>query len=288
MSKKNEEVYINATGFQCLEHLQNNSVDLYLSTCGVQNCPPGHWYGPGSRDEYIIHFICEGKGIYKVGEKTYYLKKGDLFLICPNTTIYYEADKNDPWDYIWVGFQGIKSTTYLEYAGLSKNSLIGHFYNTSFILACVQQMMLSRTLTYFNELKRQSALLQVFSALIEERYYSLSEEEQSEYPHRVYLEQALDYISKNLKNNIRISDIANHIGIDRSYLTTIFKSTLNLSPQEYLITYKIDRAVALLENPDIKISNIGLELGYSDPLTFSKMFKRYKGVSPSEYRASLK
>lgn len=119
MRDNTKETFINAIGFQCLEHLQNNAVDIYLSTCGVQNCFPGHFYGPGQREEYIIHFICEGKGIYEVNGKTYSLSKGDFFVIPPKTEVYYRADDSCPWDYIWVGFDGIKATTYLKNAGIA-------------------------------------------------------------------------------------------------------------------------------------------------------------------------
>lgn len=57
-----EDNYLNFVGFQCLEHLNHNSIDLYLSTCGIQNCNRGHFFGPGKRDVYILHFISEGKG----------------------------------------------------------------------------------------------------------------------------------------------------------------------------------------------------------------------------------
>lgn len=126
--------------------------------------------------------------------------------------------------------------------------------------------------------------MQILAALIENHYESLSTEEQHEYPHRIYLQQALDYMDTHLKENIKINEIAASIGIDRSYLSNIFKTTLNISPQEYLLHLRIDRAADLLKNTKDKISVIANEVGYSDPLTFTKMFKRAKGLSPSEWR----
>lgn len=279
-----KEIYINSAGFQCLEHLQNNGVDLTLSTCGVQNCPPKHSFGPGQREDYIIHFICEGKGIYKVNGNTYELGKGDFFVLFPHTEVYYEADEHHPWDYLWVGFNGIKASSYLKYAGIDKEHVIGHFFNTSFVLTCIQQMMLARTLTHFNECKRQAALLQVLAALMENHHQTLRTQDQYEYPYRVYLQQATDYIHDHYKENIKINDIANYIGIDRSYLTNIFKNTLELSPQEYLLQFRLDRASEFLANTDMKISQIATEVGYQDAMAFSKIFHKYKGISPSEWR----
>lgn len=279
-----KENFINVAGFQCLEHLQNNAVDIYLSTCGVQNCFPNHFYGPGQREEYIIHFIFGGKGIYQTGGETYELGDGDFFVIFPDTEVYYKADNDRPWDYLWVGFQGVKASTYLQQAGIDSEHLIGHFQNPSFILTCIQQMMLARSLTYHNELKRQAALLQILAALMEYHHNTLSDAEQNDYPYRVYLQQAVDYMNGHIKENIKISEVASHIGIDRSYLSNIFKNTLEISPQEYLATLRMNRAADLLKTTNEKIGAIAAEVGYSNPLTFTKMFKRYKGMSPSEWR----
>ena len=282
---ENKEIFTNVAGFQCLEQLHNNSTGLYLSTCGVQNCPPGYSYGPGMRDIYIIHFICEGKGTYNVNGNTYHLRKGDFFVIYPGTEIFYQADEKNPWDYIWVGFQGIKSETYLGYAGIDKEHLIGHCYNTAYMLSCIQQMTLARVLTHYNELRRQAALLQIFAALIEQYHEQLTEEAQLDYPHHVYIDQALDYVQTHISETIHIQDIANYIGIDRSYLTSIFKQTLDISPQEYLLNYRMEYACELLKDPQIKISTVAREVGYQDPLTFSKAFKKQLAVSPSQWRA---
>jgi len=283
MPTNKDSLYIDSADFQCLEQLQNNAVDIYLSTCGIQNCTSGHFFGPGMRKEYILHFICEGKGIYTVNGTTYELFKGDVFLICPETEVYYKADANTPWSYVWVGFQGIKASTYLRYAGLDKEKLTGHFENTTVILSYVHQMILARTLTWSNELKRDASLLQVLAALIDNNQ-SVVKKSHYDYPHLIYIEQAKDYIATYYDTDIRISNLADYIGINRSYLTQIFKKSLGLSPQEYVINYRIVQACALLENPDIKISVIASKVGYDNPLTFSRIFKRYKGISPSEYR----
>ena len=280
----NQEIFTNFAGFQCLEHLHNNSTGIYLSTCGMQNCPSGYSYGPGTRDIYIIHFICEGQGTYQVNGMTYHLHKGDFFVIYPDTEIFYQADNNEPWDYIWVGFQGIKAETYLGYAGVDRNNLIGHCYNTSYMLSCVQQMTFARVLTHYNELRRQAALLQVFAALIEQHHEQLSEEEQVEYPHHIYIDRTLDYVQTHVSENIRIQDIANYIGIDRSYLTSIFKKSLGISPQEYLVNYRMEYASELLKESDVKIAAIAHEVGYHDPLTFSKVFKKHMKLSPTQWR----
>lgn len=284
---QNQEIFINVAGFQCLDNISNNSVDLTLETCGIQNCMPGHWFGPGKREYFIIHFISGGKGIFETGGQTYHLSKGDYFVVFPDTEVHYQADSAEPWDYLWIGFQGIKAETYLAYAGIDAAYVVGRYPNTSFILSCIQQMMLARSTTPYNELRRTSALLMILSSIIEE-YHELHPQDNSDAnKYQAYLDRALAYIDENLSEPIKVSNIASYVGIDRSYLATIFKHSLGISPQDYIIQYRMDHACLLLQDPSIKISTISKAVGYPDSLSFSKIFRKTKGISPSSYRESL-
>lgn len=281
------ETYLNFAGFQCLENLNHSTLDLYLSTCGIQNCVGGHRFGPGMRDTYILHFISDGTGVFRCDGKTYELSRGDVFLIKPDTEVYYEADGSNPWSYLWVGFHGIKAESYLASAGLKGVQVTSRCENIPLIFSFIQQMIMCRHLTLANELRRESALLQIFSVLMEEYKERLPKEERYDYPYQIYVDQALDYIQHNFKSNIKINDLASYIGIDRSYLTSIFKSVMKLSPQEYLLHYRMEQSMQLLKNTDKKISDIAECVGYHDALNFSKMFKKFNGVSPKEYRDNL-
>lgn len=284
MNNEDKVVYLNYAGFQCLEDLHHSTIDLYLSTCGIQNCYSGHAFGPGKRDTYILHFISDGKGEFTCGGKTYHLEKGDVFLVKPDTEVSYRADEKNPWSYMWVGFQGIKAASYLAAAGLEADNVTCRCENTPLIFSYIQQMIICRHLSQANELRREAALLQVLSTLIEEYKASLPKEERYDYPYQVYVEQAIDYIRRNVRSNVKVNDIAAYIGIDRSYLTNVFKSVTGVSPQEYLVHYRMEQAEQLLGQTDKKILEVAESVGYNDAMTFSRAFRKYKGVSPTEFR----
>ena len=103
-----------------------------------------------------------------------------------------------------------------------------------------------------------------------------------------YINKAIEFIQNNYHNPIKVTDIADYICLNRSYLTSIFQSNLNMSPQKFLMKFRITKAAELLYNTDLPISNIAYSCGYSDPLAFSKTFKKIKGVSPKEYRNTKK
>ena len=147
-------------------------------------------------------FISEGKGVFTCGEQTWQLGKGDVFLVKPDTEVYYAADEKNPWSYLWVGFHGLKAASYLSYAGFEGDVLVGKCRDTSLIFTYIQQMIMNRQLTYANELKRQSALLQIFASIIEEYRATLSKDRRYDYPYKIYVEQAVKYIQGNFRKNL--------------------------------------------------------------------------------------
>jgi AraC-like DNA-binding protein len=277
--------FTNSARYKCLEYLKKNSVELFLSYCGIEECDPSHSYGPISRTEYLLHYILDGKGIFHVGERTYHLNKHDMFLIYPDEITYYEADKDNPWTYIWIGFDGIKAESCLKQASLSKENRVSRFDCEETLIECINGILNASKLTYANDLMREGYLLLFFSALIQEKHNIINKEtEVYEYPLHVYIEHALEFIEHNYSKRIKVNDIANYIGITRSYFTNIFKKSLNMSPQEYLVKYRLDKAKELLKTTNLPVSTIAFQIGYENPLTFSKVFKSFFDISPSKYR----
>lgn len=258
------------------------STDLIFYHSGAEVCKSSHSYGPAIRDHYLIHFVIKGKGIYKVGDKIYELSKGNAFLICPNVITYYKADKEDPWTYTWVGFSGKKAEEYLQKANLNKTSLIFSFENDG-IQEIIKQLNDSNQLSVCKDFNLLGYLYLLLGKMIEE---SQNIDEEKEIKNN-YVEEAIIYIKANYSRNITIIDIAKYLSLNRSYLYILFQQQLRMSPQQYLINYRINKACELMVSSRLTISQISRSVGYNDPLMFSKIFKKYKGLSPKYYRDSI-
>jgi len=258
-----------------------SNIELNLYTCGIESCESGHSYGPALRSGYMIHYVLGGKGIYRVNGKTYHLTKDQGFLIEPNTLIYYEADKDDPWQYTWIGFNGTK-TKCLKRTTLSSDNPILTFPESSNLLDSMNSIVSSSKTASNRNLIILSKLYEFLYLLCE--HFPNHEVIITDRP-RNYIEDALLFIHQNYADSITIKDVANHICIDRSYLHRLFKKFLNKSPQEYLLSLRIERAASLITDSELRISDISRSVGYTDPLLFSKTFKKVKGLSPSEFRA---
>lgn len=264
------------------EPLNKQSLDLFLCYCGIEACPPGHSYDK-VRSQYLIHYILDGEGVYKANGKTYHLKKNQGFLITPEMENHYQADVENPWTYIWIAFNGVKAAHYLNYANLNKDNLIFECHNAASLYDCVQHMFDLNADTPSNELEIQS-LLYLFISKLASHNSNVDLKQRNKAAAEGYLEQSVEFIHKYYMKPIKINDIAGYIGVNRSYLTSIFKQKLNTSPQEYLMTFRMEKACDLLMNTNQAINEIAKSVGYPDPFAFSKVFRKIHGKSPKQYR----
>ena len=82
--------------------------DVNLYEVGCQKCDPSYGYGPIIRKLYILHYVVSGEGLLRIQNKEFAVKEHDIFVIPAHTPSYYEAGENNPWNYIWIQFDGFK------------------------------------------------------------------------------------------------------------------------------------------------------------------------------------
>lgn len=278
-------VYRNVVGFQCLDRIDHQTNDLFLTRCGIQKCEAGYSWGPKMRPQYHMHFILDGKGYLEIDGNSFSLEKDQIFMIPPNTTSHYYADYTDPWTYAFISFSGNKAEQFARQAGLGFGQYTRDcILPTEQYVQIIRDMLETHQLTITNELKRVSQLFHLFS-LLTDSYNTLSEANPNyDYLPETYFEHALQYIQLNYNKNIHIQDIAGYIGITRSYLHYLFNKKERLSPQKYLLNYRMNMAKKLLSTTDMLIKDVALNVGYEDSLAFSKVFRNHTGLSPSVYR----
>lgn len=260
------------------------SDDLYVYCCGISQTLPGHSFGPALKPHFMIHFVMNGKGSFNIGGKTYPLEKGYGFLIVPDELAYYVSDETDPWTYVWVGFGGKRAEQIVSQLGLSLQQPVFKSDSGSAIYDLVKDMMEHNTFSVEDSLRR-NGLLSLFLSVIASgiSVTQRSDEGSANY----YVTKAQAFVRSNYCNPIKVTDIANYVCINRSYLYTLFEKTLGISPQQYLTSYRIAKATELLQLTQLPIESIAISCGYQDPLVFSKAFRQEKKMSPSAYRKSL-
>lgn len=279
--------YTNSARYRCLEDLQKASMDLCLSYCGWENCHPSHRFGPNERETHALHIVRSGKGVLEINKKKYRLEKGDAFYIPPMAKAWYEADREDPWSYVWVGFSGLRADEYVVNAGFTLKNPVRRVSCANYVGTCIERILEAHQLSRGNELRRNALLMLCFSELIDDYCQKSSEggcESAHTYQGAVYANYAAEYMLYHYDEKVRIQDLANYIGVNRSYLASSFKKTIGCSLQEFLMNLRMEKAKSLLRTTDMSISAVARAVGYTDQLAFSKGFKQRCGVSPSMYK----
>ena len=264
-----------------------NFVDLGLFQFGWERCAPAHSFGPAARNHYLFHYILSGTGTLMADDskgvtQTYSIKSMQGFMIFPNQITTYVADRQLPWEYVWLEFDGLRVKSLLDTIGLSLDKPVYHARNKNLREDMANEML-------YISCHKDEAPFHLIGHLYLFLDYLLrsAADEQLEHGSKLrefYIHEALTYIEHNFQNEITIEDIAGVCGLNRTYFGKIFKEALGKTPQEFLLNYRMLKAAELLKLTSLSIGDIGLAVGYANQMHFSRAFKNNYGISPREWR----
>lgn len=264
-----------------------NFVDLGLFQFGWERCAPAHSFGPAARNHYLFHYILSGTGTLMADDskgvtQTYSIKSMQGFMIFPNQITTYVADRQLPWEYVWLEFDGLRVKSLLDTIGLSLDKPVYHARNKNLREDMANEML------YISRHKDESPFHLIGHLYLFLDYLLRSAaDEQLEHGSKLrefYIHEALTYIEHNFQNEITIEDIAGVCGLNRTYFGKIFKEALGKTPQEFLLNYRMLKAAELLKLTSLSIGDVGLAVGYANQMHFSRAFKNNYGISPREWR----
>lgn len=264
-----------------------NFVDLSLFQCGREKCSPAHSFGPAARNHYLFHYVISGTGKLfaydKNGEtKEYSIKSMQGFMIFPDQITMYVADKDLPWEYVWVEFDGLRAKAVVETAGFSLDQPIYKARSKELR----EEMM--KGMNYIAENGSSSPFHLIGHLYLFIDHLTRSTDgvkvHHSSKLRDFYIHEAIEFIEHNFQNDISVEDIADVCGLNRSYFGKIFKEALGKSPQEFLLNYRMVKAAELLKLTKLSVGDISSAVGYGNQLHFSRAFKSIYGVSPKKWR----
>ena len=101
------------------------------------------------------------------------------------------------------------------------------------------------------------------------------------------IELAKLFIAENYHKPITLNDVADHVELNASYFSNLFKEETGVNFTDYLMNVRMENAKKLLKDPKIKIYEVGIMVGYEDAVSFGRAFKKKFGLSPKEYRNAV-
>lgn len=264
-----------------------NFVDLSLYQFGYEECDPLHFFGPVARKHFLFHYIISGRGRLLSSDdrgmtNEYRLEGGQGFMLWPRQINTYFADEKNPWTYAWVEFDGLKAREAMTEAGLTYNYPLYVSNNNDEretmkreLLAIVQNKddppyaLIGRLYLFVNALIASSSRRKKAPGSSMREFYA---------------REFLSFIEQRYMDDISVEDMAAYCGLDRSYLGKVVRSAFSMSPQEFLIHYRLNKSQELMTVTDRTIGEISALVGYENPFNFSRVFKKIRGKSPRDWR----
>ena len=267
-------------------NLEDLSVPLRINNCGyyrVHTTPVIETPHPEGRNDYQLLYIAHGKGHFyfkNTGEETI-VQKGNMILFRPGEPqvyYYYAIDKTEVY---WVHFTGSEVEKYLEHYELPKDENVfftGVLPDYPWIFnQIIRELQLQRV--NYEEMLR---ILLRHILLAINRYVKEGEQLKSDLVNEI--ERAAHYFEENYNKDISIEQYAQEHLMTVNRFIINFKSIMKITPMQYIMSLRITAAKGYFDSTNKNITEVASAVGYDNSLYFSRVFKKYTGYSPSEYK----
>lgn len=229
-----------------------------------------------------LYFICEGDGWLKIGEREYKPMAGQLILMPEGVKQSYSYVDGSPYRKYWCHFSakvgGINLFNMLELSDYSITAANSDYIGDLFASIIAH----SSSGTVYGKLLAKSKLMELFAYFF--MHADLTRMTYHNLPSVEKLARVLAYIDSNIERNMTIQELAGIAYVHPNYLIRLFKQQVGSPPIQYILIKKINKAKELLIGTSSSVSEIALQVGFSDLFYFSKQFKKNVGLNPSEYR----
>ena len=257
----------------------NKQVPTVLYCEKEYNLSPGEKYGPIIRNVYIIECCIEGYGSVIINEKEFPIAPGDCYILLPGDTVIHTADSKQPRRGYWCAVDGLDLGFIFKEAGISSSSPFAPSELFPSLCSCVKKMVAEWGSGDAGEPLRETSCIYEFLGIL------MMNKKATVYDDRI--ERAIGLMELKYHEQLNISEIADEVGLERSYFSVLFKEKTTVSPHKYLTALRIHKACDLIEKENCSFTQAANSTGL-DPCNFARIFKRITGKTPTEYYKKLR
>ena len=268
--------------------IKDKSKPLLVGSCGTYRLRTKKklpTWRPRGRLDYQLLYVASGKTHFFFNGREEIVPAGYMVLYQPRQEQHYEYYGEEQPEVYWVHFTGRDVKSILKHFDIPMDKNVFFSGVPSAYQHLFKEMIreLQTCRTGYQELL-EMYLRQIF--LLIQRTRQENNPTISTYLQKE-MEHAQQYFQEHYNEDIQIKDYAKSRSMSVSWFLRNFKEFVGMPPAQYLMTLRMNNAVSLLETTDYNVTEISAIIGYDNALYFSRIFKKYKGVSPSEYRKLL-
>ena len=223
-----------------------------------------------------LYYINEGEGFYHLKNEKYIFKNNHIYLIPQHLKITPGFNRESGFDHTFIDY--FSSDTFASSEVISiwaeETTLLKTSFDTLTALILDIKQNKSSAIPDATYINTMHSLLDLILNIMKKSYnLSCITDER--------IAQAMYFIQNNHMNDITITDIANHVHLDKFYFTRLFKKNTNITPYQYLKQYRLSIGINMVMS-GFSVTNAAEKSGYDSIYTFSKAIKKHTGIPPSQ------
>lgn len=277
---------------------EDKSWGLHLTVTGmaqiepdIEYPPKGHpsgylftWERGRTLDEFQIIYITQGSGIMETEDGAFTINPGSILVIRPGEWHRYRPNINTGWREHYIGFEGLYAEHIFSKGFFKDTPPVIHvgFQDPILVLYYRIQDLCKEEKSGYQQVI-SGVLVQVLGSIIscvKNKDFEGKDIERK-------IRKARIYFRDNLDKNIEVEQLAADLNIGYSYFRRMFKKFTGISPVQYHLMLRLQRAKDLLISTDMSVKEIALELGFQSIFYFTRIFKSKTGMAPTEFRKKV-
>lgn len=244
-------------------------IDDYFS---IDHCPIDWKVDERGSIFHRVYYVYSGFAVYEGNNQSVELKKGHIYVFPANRAYRINQDPNEPLKCLWF---------HVTISPVILNPIINFDITQNIIASNLIKTIVSAVESELDKTNSKILIEQLLNSLL----YLIGLSENFVILNNENLNNIIAYIHTNYMKSITNQSLCMFCGYDKSYFIRLFEKVLGVSPQKYLLNYRMSMAVGLIKN-NIPISEVAFKVGYTDSKAFCRAFKRAKGIPPSKYDRS--
>ncbi|SEJ93682.1 AraC-type DNA-binding protein [Propionispira arboris] len=241
--------------------------------------PGSKYFGAKTPPAYGLLIPLCGRANMHFDKVLYEMEPGKIFHFTPNMQLDKEVIGQEYWDYIVIQYHREDNIPLLQYADSHYESDISftpHLYDL-----LLQIYMQCSIPGQFTNQKAQALLANIWVEILPKNLDTDNEKS------RLLIQEAIKFIDLHYTKNLTIPAIAENYGLGCKQFTYLFRKFKGISPNQYIISLRIQRAQELLYRHQYSIAEVSHCVGYTDPYYFSRLFKKRTGQTPGACKKSV-
>lgn len=262
------------------------STFFYVQEVGYLSSIKAHRSSRKSLDSYLFLYVLSGSGEICIRNEVHSLRAGDCVFLDCRDSYYHESSEQDPWELLWVHFDGATTKQYYEQY-CEDTPFVTHPVHNDFYINLIMELMELHDRKPPNfEIESSCKLVQLLTRLLQIRLDDslFCETLETEGQMTQKLRAVRTYLDEHFTEEITLDMLSRRFSVSKFYLCREFKERFTYSILNYITAKRVNYAKELLRFSSRSVQEIAFLCGIEDSNYFNKVFKKAEGVTPTEYR----